>query len=414
MGEKTKIAILGAGKEGKSLKKYLLKTEGFKKNQIFLLDKKTNPYYLDNLRNYRAIFRSPAIRYLDKNIQEAAKNGVKVSSATKVFFEAAGRRNPIIIGITGTKGKTTVAVLAHKILKAAGKKAYLAGNIGKPMTDIIAGLDKKSIAVLELSSFQLQDLNASPRISAILDITPDHQDAHKSFEEYVEAKSNIAKHQNKQDAVIFNVSNKFSSGIASQSAGRKIGLSLNSDDSFLKKIKKVLKLPGEHNLKNAYFAAAIAKTVEIPEKTILETIKKFRGIPFRIQKIHKNPETYNDSASTNPEAAIAAVKAINPDILIMGGLSKNLSYKKITTAIKKSKIKIVLLYGSNRFDLERKMPKNVIVKKSRTLEGLFEKCKRNLKTAEKILFSPGSASLDQFKNCKERGKLFNRLTKQYL
>lgn len=410
-----KVAILGAGREGKSIKKYLLTNKLFKKNEIDLLDQKTNPNYLDNLEQYKIIFRSPGIYFLNESIQKAVKKSasrrIKISSSTKLFFEKCPCK---IIGITGTKGKTTTATLLYKILKNAKKKAYLTGNIGKPAINILNELDKDSIVVLELSSFQLQDMVKSPEIGVVLDITPDHQDVHKSFEEYVEAKSNIARHQGKNDIIVFSSSNEHSAKIAKKSPGQKIGLSLKTNNEFLDKIKISLKLPGTHNLKNAYFAATAAKIIGIPEKIILKTIKQFKSIQFRIQKIKNNPEVYNDSASTNPEAAIAAIKAINPDVLIMGGLNKNLDYKNIKDVIANSNVQNVFIYGSNRFELEKLMPKTAKVISTETLKQLFSKNKKTIKNGKRILFSPASASLDQFKNYKERGKTFNRLIKQYL
>jgi len=408
-----KAAILGAGREGRALKKYLLKTEDVKKTDIVLLDKKNNPNYLAHLEDYRIIFRSPGIPYLNESLQAAIRKGSVVSSATRLFFEAALKKRAFLIGITGTKGKTTTATLIYKIIKSAGKKTFLAGNIGKPMTDIINNVDKDTIAVLELSSFQLQDLHLSPHISAILDISPDHQDVHKSFKEYIEAKSNITKHQNKNNIVIFSKSDQYSAYIANKSAGKKIGLSLQDRDPLLSRLEKILKLPGKHNLKNAYFAAKIGQIMNISDKTILKTIGNFKGVPFRIQKIKNKPITYNDSASTNPEATIAAIKAVDPDLLIMGGLNKNLSYAKMGKFLKRSAIKTILLYGSNRKELAKNIPKNISVKRSLTLEDLFKKYNKITEQYKTILFSPASASMDQFKNYKERGKSFNSLIKRY-
>ena len=411
---KNRIAILGAGREGRSLKKYLAKTKKYKQSDIVLLDRKNNPNYLARLEDYKTIFRSPGIHYLNEFIQKAIIKGSIISSATKLFFETTLKKGACIIGITGTKGKTTTATLIYKILKAAGRKTFLAGNIGKPMMDTIDDIDKNTAVVLELSSFQLQDLHISPHISVVLDIAPDHQDIHKNFKEYVEAKSNIAKHQNKNNAVIFSRSNQYSIYIANKSAGKKIGISLADQDPLLSRLEQIIKLPGKHNLKNAYFAAKIGRIMNVPKKIILKTIGNFKGIPFRIQKIKNQPVVYNDSASTNPEATIAAIKAVKPDLLIMGGLAKNLSYAKIGKFLKKSTIKTILLYGSNKKELARNMPKNISVKESPTLKYLFKNYNKIMKQYKTILFSPASASMDQFKNYKERGKLFNEITERYL
>ena len=201
------IAILGFGREGKSTLKFLKKSPSFKNAQISVLDKKTGKNYLKKLLNFDFVFRSPGVPYNLPEIQKAIKNGVKFSSATALFFdETKKRKNVKIIGITGTKGKGTTSTLLYKILKACGKprtrasslrgrNVLLAGNIGKSPLDLIPKLKNNSIIILELSSFQLQDLKKSPDIAIILNIFPDHMDSHKTFSEYINAKSSISKFQ---------------------------------------------------------------------------------------------------------------------------------------------------------------------------------------------------------------------------
>jgi UDP-N-acetylmuramoylalanine--D-glutamate ligase len=154
--------------------------------------------------------------------------------------------------------------------------------------------------------------------------------------------------------------------------------------------------------------------IGLPEKNILKAIGSFKGVPFRIQKIKNEPAVYNDSASTNPEAAIAAIKAVKPDLLIAGGLNKNLSYKKMGSFLKGSEVKTILLYGSNRDELTRNIPKNIKNKRAPTLEDLFKKYNKLMKECKTILFSPASASMDQFKDYKERGRAFNGFIQRYL
>lgn len=405
---KRKIAILGFGAEGKALMAYLKKDPDFRNSKITILDQKLDKNYLKSLNQFDVVFRSPGIPYLLPEIQKAKKAGVKMSSATKLFFE----RCPCpIIGITGTKGKGTTTTLINKMLKGANKKVFLVGNIGAPAISVLPKIKKNDLVIFELSSFQLQDLKQSPRIAVILGIGQDHLNIHKNFQEYVSAKSNIAKHQNKNNVVIFAKDNPWSKKIAQMSAGKKIGFSLSDKNSLLSKIRSAIKLPGEHNVKNAYAAALAAKQLDVSEKIILKNIKSFRGLPFRLQLIRKNPDIYNDSASTNPESTIAAIKAVNPTILIMGGVNKGLSYKNLPAIIRQSPIRKIYLYGQNRNELYNVL-KNTGVQ-IKVLPDLF-KIARKLKNSAKsevILFSPGSASLDQFKKYQERGEVFNQLIK---
>src|SRR3990167_11303126 len=280
--KKVNIAILGFGQEGKAIFKYLKKSPQYKNTGISILDKKTNKNYLKNLNRFDIIFRSPGVPYNLSEIQKAIKNGVKFSSSTDLFFQNAKKIGCKIIGITGTKGKGTTSTLLYQILKSAKKDVYLAGNIGKPAIELLPKIKKKSIVILELSSFQLQDLNppaGGPDIAVILDIFPDHLDAHKNLKEYFEAKSNIAKWQKKSDKIFY------------------------FDDSKRSKL----------------IAATIAKNLGIDKKIILKTIKNFKGVEHRLEFVRQigNIIFYNDSASTNPYTAAAAIKAFSePKVLI--------------------------------------------------------------------------------------------------
>ncbi|MDP2918541.1 MAG: Mur ligase family protein, partial [bacterium] len=285
-----KIAILGFGREGKSSLKHLKKSPNFKKSNIFILDKKNGEGYLKNLEQFDVIFRSPGIPYNLPEIQGAIKKGVEFSSCTKLFFQEV-KKNPgvKVIGITGTKGKGTTSTLLYKILKTCGKNAHLAGNIGKPAIEILPKLKRDSIVVLELSSFQLQDLIQSPNIAVFLGIFPDHLDAHKNFREYFNAKANIAKWQKKNDKIFYFSEDKYSRLTAQKSSGKKfpIDLSLSKRDEreLENKIKSVIKIPGTHNLKNAIMAATVALSLDCPKEKIIKTIKNFHGLEHRLELI---------------------------------------------------------------------------------------------------------------------------------
>ena len=213
-----KIGILGFGREGKSALRYLKRSSQFKNSKIEILDKKINPNYLNNLGRFDIIFRSPGVPYNLPELKKARKDGVyprtergaggskKIkktprsgagvyfSSVTRLFFENYKGK---IIGITGTKGKGTTSTLLYEMLKAEGRRVFLAGNIGKSAIDFLVKYGDYPLAVLELSSFQLQDLDMSPSVAVILDIFPDHQDAHSNLREYYEAKENIGKFKRK-------------------------------------------------------------------------------------------------------------------------------------------------------------------------------------------------------------------------
>lgn len=426
-----KIAILGFGLEGKSLLKFFKKSPRFKKADISVLDKKLDKNYLKNLEQFDIIFRSPGVPYNLPEIQKTVKKGVKFSSATGLFFEEirkmVRRGSPQVIGITGTKGKGTTSTLLCKILKACGEKVYLAGNIGKPAIEILPKLKKNSIIILELSSFQLQDLNQSPDIAVILDIFPDHLDSHKNFREYINAKTNIAKFQRKNDKIFYFNDNKYSQWIAEKSQGKKIPVQSSiSGRSDLQKLKENIQIPGEHNIKNAVMAASVALSLGCPKEKILNTIKKFKGNEHRLELVKKikGISFYNDSASTNPQTAAAAIRAFNePNILIAGGKDKNLNYSPLAKALKNSNTKLVVLYGENKQKIKKAIRNSGVqiklVKDLKTAVNLAYKFAKSLITKPYtlnpiIIFSPASASFDMFKDYKERGEKFKKIVKKLI
>lgn len=466
------IAILGFGLEGKSVLKFLRKTPQFKNADISILDRKLNKNYLKNLEKFDIIFRSPGVPYNLLEVQNAIKNGVEVTSGTELFFQIINTitrdssKKIKIIGVTGTKGKSTTSTLLYKILKSAGKNTYLAGNVGKPALEILPKLKKKSIVVLELSNFQLQGLNppvGGPDIAVVLNVFPDHLDIHKNFKEYIEAKANIAKCQKKTNKVFYFSDNKYSQLVASKSRAKKFPIQYN--DVRHHYIEKLVKLPSNHNLKNTLMAAEVAKNLDIPNKIILKVIKNFRGLEHRLElvrtirnnqfqevrppKINKRQylgcrtsqilksasiNFYNDSASTNPKTAAAAISAFSknqPLILIAGGKDKNLNYSPLAKALKNSNTKLVILFGENKNKIRKVISgqepstRTSLVRDKlviREVKNLNQAVKFAYKTAKSIvasgyslnpviIFSPSSASFDMFKDYRERGEKFKEIVK---
>ncbi|MCL4405331.1 MAG: UDP-N-acetylmuramoyl-L-alanine--D-glutamate ligase [Patescibacteria group bacterium] len=406
-----RIAILGLGREGRSLYRCLSRHEH--KSDITILDRESNPNYLKNLDQFDIIYRSPGVPYNLPEIQRAIKKGVKISSATELFFEKA---NGKIIGVTGTKGKGTTSTLIHKILKNAGCDAYLAGNIGKPAIDILDRLNSDSVTILELSSFQLQGLHHSPDIAVVLGIFPDHMDVHKSFKEYIDAKAQITRSQSKNDVVIYVSKNKYAERIADISRGEKV--EVNIDRIGAPTVASRMKIRGFHNLINAAVAATVAKKLNIPEGVISKTISSYRGLPFRLQHIGtiKGIKFYNDSASTNPMTTVAAIKASpKPTILIMGGRDKNLDFSPVGQSLKKSSVKLLIIYGECRRKIQNATKAAV---KTKLVAGNLDQAVRSAiseaEEGDSVVFSPGATSFDMFHNYEDRGNKFNSIVKKLL
>ncbi len=418
------IAILGFGSEGRTLLSFFRKSPRYKKAVITVLDKnealapelaklkvasKLGLNYLKSLAAFDAVFRSPGIPYLLPEIQAAIKKGVTVSSQTKLFFEelAAAKRaaksaKPIVIGVTGTKGKGTTSTLIFQMLKNAKYKAVLAGNMGKPMIESLAAAKRAEYVVLELSSFQLQDMQVSPDIAVIVDIFPDHLDAHKDLREYYDAKANIGRFQKKSGRIFFYATNAGSARIAGKSPARKHGVT-----------------PKQDNLrKNFEMAAAVARTCGCSGSVIEKTVKQFTGLEHRLELVKKirSIAFYNDSAGTNPIATSAAILSFKePIVLIAGGKDKGLSYASLSAALKKSTVQHVVLFGENREKIakEIKPAKRTVTMANDLKDALktaFARAKELAAQKESavIVFSPAAASFDMFTNYKQRGEIYKK------
>ena len=457
-----KIAILGYGVEGKSVERYLKSSlrRRTSKWEIEIRDvKKQGKDYLKGLESFDMIVRSPGIPYLLPEIQKAKKAGVEITSTTKLFFKNA---NGVLVGITGTKGKGTTATLLYKILKASNlglgnlskRDVHLIGNMGIPMLDELPKLNKNSISILELSSFQLQDLDTSPHIAAVLDISPDHLNYHKNFKEYLEAKSKLVssplpRHQIFRDTDIFLLKNssysrrsrsqglekfmpssmdkrsswpqvfyfpdnKFSKQIAKKCRGTKIGVF--PDKNLL---RGDLKIAGYHNLKNASMAAAIGRAFGAKDGIINRTIRNFKGLPHRLEFVREinGVKYYNDSASTNPAATVAALNAFpGPKILIAGGAGKNLDYKPIGRALKNSNTKLVVLNGENKKEIGKAIGGAVGMASPiiyiNDLKSAVKIACGKAKKGDVVILSPASTGFDQFSGYGERGVFFKTLIRK--
>ena len=411
-----KVAILGLGREGLSTLKFL------KKNKIKpdVLDikndpkgvRKSGPYgagknYLDRIADYDLVFRTPGFPRLHPKLLAAEKKGIRVSSNTKLFFDLCPAK---IIGITGTKGKTTTTFLIYEILKSKfGKKVFIAGNFGKPALDILPKLTKKSLVVLELSSFQLQDLSKSPDVAVITNISIDHMDSsgkfgpatHQTEKEYFNAKINIVKHQKMAGLAVINkiLKNK----TKKIGRGKKIYCSPSPVQT---------KLLGTHNLENIALAVEVGKIFNVPKQKIIKAVKDFKGVKHRLEFVKKINDIsfYNDSAATNPDATLAALKSFKESLhIILGGSDKGLDYRKLARFILKSKnIKSAALIGQIKNTLYKLIgPKKS--KKIKTLKDavlyLFKKSGKN----EVVLLSPAAASFDMFESYAHRGKEFKKI-----
>jgi UDP-N-acetylmuramoylalanine--D-glutamate ligase len=448
-----KIAVLGAGVEGVSTFNFL-KTHSL---DVELLDEAEpvgNPGEggrfgkdaFKNLSDFDVVFRSPGIPFLRDEIQEFRRSGGVVTSHMKLFFELCPCP---IIGITGTKGKGTTASLVFEILKESGKDlpdgrqgVYLGGNIGTPPLGFLDQLNKDSIVVLELSSFQLQDMEKSsadaeamagkPHIAVMLMTTSEHLDKHKDVTEYVDAKRNIFRFQNPEDFAIVNRDYPASNESDVETNGKVFYVSRERsgadgvfarDGALWMQVKgaekkiidtKDILLPGKHNWENAAAASMAAFLAGAEREDIVEVLKTFKGLEHRLELVREvgGVRYYDDSFSTTPETAIAAIEAFEvPKILILGGSSKNADFTELGKVISNAKnIKAIIGIGDEWWRIKSQISnlksRILIVEDAKDMKTVVLAASRIATPGDVVLLSPACASFGMFKNYKDRGEQF--------
>ena len=306
--------------------------------------------------------------------------------------------------------------MIYEILKSAKKRSFLAGNIGLPAIDFLSSKKKYDVAILELSSFQLQDLDRSPSIAVVLDIFPDHLDAHENIKEYYESKKNIALHQGSGDVAFYFLDNSLSKHTASFGKGKKVGVDFKKFKLFS---QGDLRIRGVHNFRNAVMAASVGKYLGVPDKEITKVVRRFAGLEHRLEFVKKLGQTsiYNDSVSTNPQTTIAAAKSFPGEqkALILGGKDKNLDYKPLGTTLKKlsEEIVVVVLCGENKNKIKTAIKNaGVEMMTAKDLKSSASAANEALRnTGGILLFSPGAASFDSFENYADRGQKFKAIVK---
>lgn len=440
-----KVAVLGLGLEGQDLCRFLLKNgaeitifdqksatelgeacQRFKKQSVkFKLGK---DYLSNGLSGFDFIFRSPGFYRFIPEIVEAEKKGTTVSSATKLFFELSPAK---IIGVTGTKGKGTTATLIYKILKEDRKDTYLAGNIGQPMLSLLPKLKSTSLVVLELSSFQLLDLERSPHLVVVLFITSEHLDYHKNQDEYIKAKANIVLYQKKGDYAVLNADNLTSSSFSPLTPAKIFCFSRKKkvNGAYVQKGKiilfdkivgetKNLRLRGEHNWENVCAATVAGHLAGASLASTQKAVFAFKGLEHRLELVRrlKGVEFYNDSFSTTPETAIAAIRAFSePIILITGGSEKGSDYTQLGREISRSSVKTLIVIGemAGRIKAACKKAKfkGHIIEQPKNMKEIVDLAFKETKSGEVVLLSPACASFDMFKDYKDRGEQFKKYVK---
>jgi len=398
-------AVLGYGKEGEVTENYLKKN--FPELKIGILDQKIDKDYLKKQSIYDILVKTPGIA--KSKIENRAL--VPRTTATNIFFSEIKSRGNMVIGVTGSKGKSTTASLIYHILKKSGKNVLLLGNIGTPMLSVLMQeIKSDTIFVLELSSYQLDDIKFSPNIAVVTNLFPEHMDYHKSVDNYYLAKRNIVNFQQDGDVLVYNPNNK---KMAKWRTGSKFKAVPFAKAIPLKDSE--LPLIGEHNKDNIKAAISAVKQLGIKDDVIKTAIKTFKGLPHRMEFVgeFKGIKFYDDAISTTPESTIMAIKTLkNIDTIFLGGQDRGYDFLQLEKAIKKYKIRnIVLFPDSGKKIIKNKKGFNIL--EARDMEQAVKFAFKFTGKGGVCLLSCASPSYSLWKNFEEKGEQFQSTIKKW-
>ena len=378
------------------------------------------------------IFRTPGLRPDVPEIAACVDRGAVLTSEMEVFFEVCPCT---IIAVTGSDGKTTTTTIIAELLKAAGKRVWVGGNIGHPLLCEADGMLATDYAVLELSSFQLMTMKHSPHIAVVTNLAPNHLDVHRDMAEYVAAKENIFRHQSGEDVAVFNADNDITAEQSRRAPGRARLFSRQdevADGVFLRGEDIVcrsgghervimtdgdIKIPGVHNVEN-YMAAIAAVDGLVPDEVIRRFAREFGGVEHRIELVrtYRGVRYYNDSIASSPSRTIAGLRSFHEKvILIAGGYDKHIPFDVLGPEIVEH-VKLLVLCGATADKIRAAVesapgyqPGKPEIRDVTLFTAAVEAARDRAQPGDVVTLSPACAAFDQFKNFAERGKFFKSI-----
>lgn len=414
-----RIGIWGFGKEGQSLYQHL-NTLGLNDQVTILLDNPTENnlpdtpiLYGDKAMNaiksgdFNTIFKSPGISLYRAEIEAAKSEGTKFSSATNLWFEDNSKTKKIVV--TGTKGKSTTASLLYHVMKENGLSVSLGGNVGIPLLDL---KNQTEYTVIELSSYQLADLDHTPDIFVVLNLFPEHLQWHQNHENY---------YNDKLRPAFINQSLKIIANADNDLLRERIAKTDNDIDWFKTSAKEKVetKLKGDHNQENISAILAVCKELNIDLDIAKSHIKTFDPLMHRLQEFKSKQGTtcVNDSISTTPETAIAAINVYQDNnlVLILGGTDRGQNYSELINKINSTNVKAIFLLPKNGERIKKQLNDDHFkgeITECESLEQVTVAIKGRNDPQEVVLLSPAAPSYDQFNNFEERGNLFIKLMQE--
>lgn len=385
----------------------------------------------DILKEVNIMIVSPGIAVDAPCVRMAKEAGILIWGEIELAYQFSKGK---LAAITGTNGKTTTTALTGEILKAARESVYVVGNIGIPYTSVALETKEETMTVAEISSFQLETIwKFAPQVSAILNITPDHLNRHKTMENYIAVKESITKNQSKEDTCVLNyedpILREFGTFVPTKtiffSSKQKLekGLYLEGEeivyqtDTELLPIVKIseLQLVGIHNVENVMAATAIAYAMGISMEVIRKVVREFRGVEHRVEFVCEKDGVlyYNDSKGTNPDASIQAIRAMSrPTLLIGGGYDKQSDFDSYIKEFK-DKVKLLVLIGATKEKIAKTARRYGFdaILFADSLKEAVQLCQEHAKQGDAVLLSPACASWDMFQSYEQRGTLFKEYVK---
>lgn len=403
LATKRRILILGFGKEGHSTLKFLKKI--VPRADIGTADKKDGPDYLLKQQEADLVIKSPGI---PKQLVT-----VPYTTATNIFF---ANTQGMIIGVTGSKGKSTTASLIYAILKKAGIRVFLVGNIGKPALDALAhGRGSGCTYVYELSSYQLADIAYSPHIAVMTNFFPEHMDYHGGIEEYWEAKKRILAHAGKNDFFVYNPAYPRLVRLAAETRARAV--------PFIAKLpfgKDRIPLLGKHNRDNVRAALTVANILRVPTAAAEDAVAHFHALPHRLEFVAtvKGISFYDDAISTTPESTIAAIETFaNVGAILLGGQNRGYDFSLLARRIRERRIPVIVLFPDSGAAIRRALVSvSYVPVQMLATSDMADAVRFVLAHAPKgsvCLLSTASPSYSIWKNFEEKGDLFAQFVRHY-
>jgi len=375
-------------------------------------------------RDQDLLVASPGVPYDVPQLVQARQLGVPVIGEVEL---AARFLRGTIIAITGSNGKTTTTTLVGEILEHAGKEVQVGGNIGMPVVSMVSAASEQSYNVLEISSFQLETIQQfHPRVAAILNVTADHLDRHRSMESYIAAKARIFENQTPEDFAVLNADDSICVSLASKTRARIVWFSRKSKpgqgshvhDGKIRfcgqagevEIMPVSEIPlkGAHNLENVLAAVCVARAVDCPPAVIRQAVKDFQAVEHRLEFVAtiNGVDYYNDSKATNVDATIKALESFPANIhLVLGGKDKGSDYS-VLKALLRERVKRVYTIGAAAEKIENQIAGSAPAERVNTVEAAVRRATEQAAPGDVVLLAPACASFDQFENYEHRGRVF--------